>query len=214
MSAKTCETCSGVGSVHSGRFEPCHACGGKGHNIDANVRCAECKGSGDSEVEIMALCEQCHGTGHQPEEVPSTETTALAAYDTGTGREPAGTEPPQPAPATTPGPKSEQADAGARRIIGSVAIITSLLLAGYGYFQLDWRIEETIGAGLTALLASYFALTILYLLVKVTLKVVQYSLIFLAWLLVVTLVARFLGYSWPIEIFEFGVRLLDNLGLA
>jgi hypothetical protein len=209
MSANTCATCNGVGSVKSGRFEPCHACGGKGHGLDANVRCTECKGSGDSAIEIMELCTHCHGTGHDYK----TAATDAESYDTTPAAIPAASASAATAPSRNKAPSKEPADAVARRVLGSIATIAGIMLGVYGYFWLSWRVESSVGLGLTALLASYFALTIVYLLLKVVLKGVKYTLFFTAWLLVMTLVARFLGYRWPLEIQEFLVRLLDNIGL-
>jgi hypothetical protein len=209
MSANTCEHCKGVGSINSGRYEPCRACGGKGHGFDANVRCNVCKGSGDSDVAIMELCPNCHGTGHD-DTAPATDAET---YDTAPAAKPAAVEVAASGSTRQPAPAKEAPEASVRRGIGSLAIIAGLMLAVYGYFWLSWRVESALGLGLTALLGSYFALNIAWLLFKLIIKMLQYALVFLVWLLGLSLAARFLGYRWPLEIQEFLVHLLDNLGL-
>ncbi|MEZ5505263.1 MAG: hypothetical protein R3F38_04490 [Gammaproteobacteria bacterium] len=187
MAYQTCNVCSGMCYLPSGRYERCYSCGGRGYGASTDTPCMACSGSGQSSTEIRDTCWNCHGSGtiSVPDKVsPSPTTTPTQA---GSGK------------STPSSPSATKSKDALGDTIGWLATIAGFVV-GLGYYQDHPQFGEAAGVGIVAAIIAGVALFLLYYAIKIAIAILKVALTLAFWAFIILVVANAMEAEWAMQI--------------
>ncbi len=191
-----CPICGGNGITYTGKYEPCHSCGGSGTGSHTNTSCSACHGSGHSNIQAKETCWQCHGTGQ-----------ISSSYDSSSSR----TDTAKASKKSSASSSSASTSSDVPSVIGFLSII----FGGYVTYiahQGGGELPQLVIPGAIGFVIAFVALYILYYLLKAVIEIVKIVVVVGFWIILAILI----GNAMEIELAQQGYRILVQMlnGLA